>query len=346
MTSDKVMAGFRGAGRVVSAIVIAYFFLLTLMVATAQQKVVATLVKDNVGYDYSVAIRYYFGNQNLIALRTKNSSAIKQATSAQRKAADALSDAQRTLAAEAADLQQDLQNLAGRGCPGAQVTVQTPPDPGALLTAAAATQHCGASGVDPVQKGIANEVNEGADSVRRTLDEIAGYNRDSEDQADQLKLLHDERQSLASEFESAGKAASSIAILRVFEESWWPGATQLVYLPPSLMAIALAFSSGLFGALLITLVLFVYPENQFKFTRSASYGGRILLGGLIALGVFVLLFSGVAVLGGVEGSNTQNLMAYAAIGILSGMFSDRAAGWLSEQSGFSSPRTDPPTDPG
>src|SRR5438105_1828162 len=112
MPSDKIMAGFRGGGRVVSAVVIAYFFLLTLMVATAQQKVVATLVKDNVGYDYSVAIRYYFGNQNLIALRTKNSSAIKEATSNQRKAADALSDAQRTLAAEAADLQQDLGNLA------------------------------------------------------------------------------------------------------------------------------------------------------------------------------------------------------------------------------------------
>ncbi|MGZ8997946.1 MAG: hypothetical protein ACXW2T_03720, partial [Allosphingosinicella sp.] len=75
-----------------------------------------------------------------------------------------------------------------------------------------------------------------------------------------------------------------------------------------------------------------------KFTRSASYGGRILLGGLIALGVFVLLFSGVAVLGGSESNaNSHNLMAYAAIGILSGMFSDQAAGWLSERSTFAGP---------
>jgi hypothetical protein len=54
--------------------------------------------------------------------------------------------------------------------------------------------------------------------------------------------------------------------------------------------------------------------------------------------VFVLLYSGVAVLGGSESNgNSQNLMAYAAIGILSGMFSDQAAGWLSEHSTFASP---------
>jgi hypothetical protein len=34
------------------------------------------------------------------------------------------------------------------------------------------------------------------------------------------------------------------------------------------MAIILAFTSGLFGALLITLVIFVYPDSQFKFTKS------------------------------------------------------------------------------
>jgi drug/metabolite transporter (DMT)-like permease len=84
-------------------------------------------------------------------------------------------------------------------------------------------------------------------------------------------------------------------------------------------------------------VIFVYPESRFKFTRSSSYAGRILLGGLIALGVFVLLFSGVAVLGGSDTGNSQNLMAYSAIGILCGMFSDQAAGWLSERSTLTMP---------
>jgi hypothetical protein len=97
----------------------------------------------------------------------------------------------------------------------------------------------------------------------------------------------------------------------------------------------LATVSGLFGALLITLILFVYPDNRYKFTRTKSYFGRILLGGLIALGVFVLMFSGVAVLAGPDSSGSaQNLIAYGGIGILAGMFSDQAAGWLSDRSMF------------
>ena len=99
--------------------------------------------------------------------------------------------------------------------------------------------------------------------------------------------------------------------------------------------IILASVSGLFGALLITLILFVYPDNRYKFTRTNSYFGRILLGGLIALGVFVLMFSGVSVLSGPNASGSaQNLIAYGGIGILAGMFSDQAAGWLSDRSMF------------
>ena len=114
-----------------------------------------------------------------------------------------------------------------------------------------------------------------------------------------------------------------------------PLTKELVYVPPALTGIVLATVSGLFGALLITLILFVYPDNRYKFTRTNSYYGRILLGGLIALGVFVLMFSGVAVLAGPNASGSaQNLIAYGGIGILSGMFSDQAAGWLSDRSVF------------
>ncbi|HEU0135197.1 MAG TPA: hypothetical protein VFR28_10265, partial [Allosphingosinicella sp.] len=119
------------------------------------------------------------------------------------------------------------------------------------------------------------------------------------------------------------------------EDSRWPLARQLVYVPPVLTGIILASVSGLFGALLITLILFVYPDNRYKFTRTQSYFGRILLGGLIALGVFVLMFSGVSVLSGPNASGSaQNLVAYGGIGILAGMFSDQAAGWLSDRSIF------------
>ena len=135
--------------------------------------------------------------------------------------------------------------------------------------------------------------------------------------------------------EAAARSGDIIAVLKVFEDSHWPLAKQLVYVPPALTGIILASVSGLFGALLITLILFVYPDNRYKFTRTKSYYGRILLGGLIALGVFVLMFSGVAVLAGPNASGSaQNLIAYGGIGILAGMFSDQAAGWLSDRSVF------------
>jgi hypothetical protein len=342
--SDNSKTLLRAFLRVGSAALIAYFFIIVLLVATAQQKVVDALAKQNVGYDYSVAIDYYFGKTSLKALRDANTRAIKAVTAEMRQESDALADANQKLLEESADLRDDLGRLAALGCSSPAFAADAPAEPGALLTAAASTQHCVAETDDenPRVKEVADEVNAGADAERATLDAIAGINREIDDDKDHLALLEEERGAIAGEFDSAGKAAGIIAILRVFEGSRWPLAGALVYVPPALMAIILAFASGLFGALLITLVIFVYPDSQFKFTKSASYGGRILLGGLIALGVFVLLYSGVAVLGGNEtGGNSHNLMAYAAIGILSGMFSDQAAGWLSEHSTFATPAGEP-----
>jgi len=345
-TINAARAVWRGA----LAAAVAYVFVTILLVATAQQKVVEALAADNVGYDYNVAVRYYFGKENLKALRDSNSGQIKQATDRLRRANDGVAGAQRALAGQAADLQEDLARLSAAGCAEVQIAVQANPDPVSLLTAAGTAQHCGRGDAAGAIRPILAEVTQGASDVRRSLDDMAGFNRDVEDENDQLKLLQEERATIAGQFESAGKASGIITILRVFEDSRWPLLRQLVYMPPSLTAIVLAAVSGLFGALLITLVLFVYPDNRFNFTRSASYEGRILLGGLIALGVFVLLYSGVAILGGGGASgNSHNLMAYSAFGILSGMFSDQAAGWLSDRAAFTSRpaagQDSPPPDP-
>jgi hypothetical protein len=94
----------------------------------------------------------------------------------------------------------------------------------------------------------------------------------------------------------------------------------------------LAFASGLFGALLITLVLVVYPKNDLTLSSGeGGYGARILLGGLISICVFVVLGGGTAVLGtsGAFAEGEANFLAFCAIGILAGMFSDRVANWLS-----------------
>ncbi|HEX8381655.1 MAG TPA: hypothetical protein VF619_14030 [Allosphingosinicella sp.] len=328
--------------RAAVAILVTYVFVVVLLVATAQQKVDDALTKEAVGYDYSVAVRYYFGKESLRNVVAENSRATKQSTAQLREANDRVQAAGGMLAARTADLASDLQRLAAAGCP-APPAPETPPTPAELVTMAEATQHCAAEAesANPAVPAISRDVLEGQRAVRKSLDDVAGLKRDSEDVQDRLDLLQAERNNIDKQLEAAARSGDIIAVLKVFEDSRWPLARQLVYVPPALTGILLASVSGLFGALLITLILFVYPDNRYNFTRTASFYGRILLGGLIALGVFVLMFSGVAVLAGPNASGSaQNLVAYGAIGILAGMFSDQAAGWLSDRSVFKPERTD------
>lgn len=322
--------------RTLVAVAVTYIFIVVLLVATAQQKVDDALTKEAVGYDYSVAVRYYFGRESLKNVVSENSDSIKQSTAQLRAANDRLQSANRTVAAEAADLAEDLARLTTAGCP-APPAPDTPPTPDELVSMAVATQHCAAERGEatPAIPPIAADVLAGQRSVQKSLDDAAGLKRDADDVQDRLDLLQAERNDINKQTEAAARSGDIIAVLKVFEDSEWPLAKQLVYVPPALTGIILASVSGLFGALLITLILFVYPDNRYKFTRTKSYFGRILLGGLIALGVFVLMFSGVAVLAGPNASGSaQNLIAYGGIGILAGMFSDQAAGWLSDRSVF------------
>jgi hypothetical protein len=118
------------------------------------------------------------------------------------------------------------------------------------------------------------------------------------------------------------------------EHHWLPGGDMLIELPPPIINIVLAFVSGMFGGLLLTMVFVVYPETSLSLTtRAAAYGPRILLGGLISLCVFVVVGGGTAVLGSNDtlAGGDANFLAFCAIGILAGMFSDRVATWLSER---------------
>jgi hypothetical protein len=322
--------------RALVAVLVTYVFIVVLLVATAQQKVDDALTKEAVGYDYSVAVRYYFGKESLRNTVGQNSEAVKQATARLRAANDRLQSARLVLTAQAADLAEDLGRLAAAGCP-VPAAPEARPTPAELISMAVATQHCAAErgSTNPAIAPAAADVLEGQRAVQKSLDDSAGLKRDSDDIQDRLDLLQAERIAIDKQLEAAARSGDIIAVLKVFEDSRWPLARQLVYVPPALTGIILASVSGLFGALLITLILFVYPDNLYKFTRTKSYFGRILLGGLIALGVYVLMFSGVSVLAGPNDSGSaQNLIAYSGIGILAGMFSDQAAGWLSDRSMF------------
>src|SRR3954469_21596445 len=112
--------------RTVVAVLVTYVFVVVLLVATAQQKVDDALTKEAVGYDYSVAVRYYFGRESLKNVVGENSQAIKQSTAPLRAAHARLHAANRLPTDQAADLAEDLGRLTAAGCP-APPAPETPP---------------------------------------------------------------------------------------------------------------------------------------------------------------------------------------------------------------------------
>jgi hypothetical protein len=128
------------------------------------------------------------------------------------------------------------------------------------------------------------------------------------------------------------KAERSFGDMEVMFQRWVLFGNELVQFPPPLLQILLTFVSGLFGGLLVTLILIVYPSNEVK-QKDARPVTRTFLGGFIAVCVYIILLSGTAVLGSANASTGAgtNYMAFCGIGILAGMYSDRVAGWLSER---------------
>jgi len=121
--------------------------------------------------------------------------------------------------------------------------------------------------------------------------------------------------------------------LSVLRSSWVLGGSVLLSFPPSMLQILLSFFSGAFGAILVTLILIVYPNDSAVEAATREYFSRVLLGGLIAVCVYVVLAGGSSILGGdseFEGGSA-NFMTFCAVCILAGMFSDRVAAWLSER---------------
>ncbi|HEU0134466.1 MAG TPA: hypothetical protein VFR28_06555, partial [Allosphingosinicella sp.] len=205
--------------RIAVALAVTYLFVVVLLVATAQQKVDDALTKEAVGYDYSVAVRYYFGRESLSHAVGENSQAIKQSTGRLRAANDRVQSAGRGLAAQAADLAEDLSRLTAAGCP-APPAPETPPTPAELVGMAVATQHCAAErgSANPAIAPVAADVLEGQRSVQKSLDDLAGLKRDSEDIQDRLDLLQAERTAIDKRLEAAARSGDIIAVLKVFED--------------------------------------------------------------------------------------------------------------------------------
>ena len=109
---------------------------------------------------------------------------------------------------------------------------------------------------------------------------------------------------------------------------WFP--TSLANYPPFIVHVLLSFFSGMFGALLVTMVFVVYPSKLRERVSAKLYYKRVFLGGLVAVTVFIVLTGGASILGtGDTGQVATNVMSFTAIGLLAGMFSDTVADWLS-----------------
>ncbi len=314
-------SGIRAPLRMVGALAIALVFVSVLMTASAQQEVVRQLaaVDPKLGYSSACVIKRQVDQADQDA---RVAAANEQAAN---RAADEASD---MLDAARSDFNDDwtamlprLRVLArSRRC-GLDRSVPDPANDAQRGQIMAALNVCPAAApilAAPAASGPATDYRRmlaAQQSVAQARQALARAQAVSGALSRQDAKAKDVRDS----FDATSKLRSS----------WYLGGDLLIDFPPALLQIILSFVSGTFGALLLTLVLIVYPNNRFTMASDGGYGARTLLGGLIALCVYVVLNGGSAVLGSANPSGGGNYMTFCAIAILAGMFSDRVASWLS-----------------
>ncbi|MFL6759042.1 hypothetical protein [Sphingomonas sp.] len=317
-----------GAG----ASTIGFFFLVFVMIATAQQDVVARMKAEGMtlGYSSALALENQVKAQRDDEIKQKN-----QEASVNAKLTDAqlaLDEAQRDFETAWVELKATADRISRLGLCNLS---PTEPDSANLRRAVASElQQCdsdpstGASNVRIVQtaKGQATQFTPISQKY------VAAYIRMSS-LTQQLANTHAQLVADQTFTDDQQKAHRSFGDMNVLLKPWVLFGQNLIQFPPALLQILLTFVSGLFGALLVTLILIVYPRTRIAKASQAKPVTRTFLGGLIAVCVYIVLLSGIAVVGsGTSGSGAgSNYMAFCGIGILAGMFSDRVAGWLSER---------------
>jgi hypothetical protein len=331
------------AYRWLTSLAITFIFISALMTATAQQRVTGALDKRPDKLSYSSAFN-----------KVKAAERVKQERDRLRDASTRLSETslqQRDRMAEAdGDLEEawsEIEPLIARiartpDCGLAGLPTDTPPH---RLTVWQRAADCARNGAVPdnlqAQVTAAGQT-PSSNYPKHYQDAIAAHRH-----VDALQSEFERTQTeLAQKDKDVADADSLSAVFdetTVIRDAWYALGSLFVGFPPALLLILLAFISGMFGALLITLVLIVYPKSEFAGAAGQEYSSRLLLGGVISVGVYVLLGGGSAVLGNTDpfGQSQANFMTFSAVGVLAGMFSDRVAAWLSERANafFSTRRT-------
>jgi hypothetical protein len=318
--------------QVIGAAAIGFFFIVVVMIATAQQDVLTRMKAENfsVGYSSALALRSEAKAKAaaLPALQLKE----RKLSFDQGEAQSGFEQAQHNLD-EAWDEFRPAYLRAVRAnlCDLSQSAADTP---NLRLAIATEVDQC------KLEAGTPANSSRLLSPARAAAERFIPIGRTYFDKSNQLSAISRQlaytRQQISvnqSLTDDQQKAMRSFGDMDVLLQPWVLFGHFFVQFPPPLLQFLLTFVSGLFGALLVTLILIVYPSNLIETADSARPVTRTFLGGFIALCVYIVLLSGTAVLGSSNsgaGAGT-NYMAFCGIGILAGMFSDRVAGWLSKQ---------------
>lgn len=333
--------GIAAVWRVLFAFGVTYIFTIVLLTASAQQQVIAALTEVDPKLDYSTA---YVRDRELHENRVKADNLTK--------------DEQRLLRShEAAErgYSEDLSRFneawgdVSRLADSLSLTGKCDPRPGSEplptwswyvacvnspeLSAAEKRRFSGPLSLTPAIPELYR-------AQRSRADNVMGIERGLARTRTDITAAH----AVVKDGEALRGAFDEMDALRT---GWLLAGGIFIHFPPLLLQILLALAAGSFGALLLTIVLSVYPSTAIKFTSGQGFELRVLLGGLIAVGVYVVLSGGVSVLGSSSalGDGPINVMTFCAVGILAGMFSDRVAFWLSEKADvfFATEQPKPPT---
>lgn len=322
--SNRLLLWFVHGGGVLFVTLV---FLLLVMTAVAQQEVLASIKQQQLSLGYSAALSVNNEargiNDELRGLRGEARGLTRQLRADQVN----FNSAQRHWQDDWDELQPFLERLA-KAC-----QIDMPRDKGVGARAAALNdlKQCRANARETPSPLLA-----AADGAAKNFEEAETQYRNAFDAflttKDKLETAR-AQQAVTALSDTQQKVSTSFSEMDVLLSNWMVVGGLLVLFPPALLQILLTFFSGLFGAILVTLVLLVYPKSQFDITSSTETWARVFLGGLIALCVYIVLLGGTAVMGassGLSGAGS-NYMAFCGIGILAGMFSDRVAFWLSDR---------------
>lgn len=329
---NRTAAAGKRVVEVAAAIGIGFLFLVVVMIATAQQDVVSRMKAEQLSMGYNSAL--------LVRMRAnQKAEAIPGLELREREALAKVRNSEAALAQEQRDFDlawEEFEPLAARLSRTGACDIAVAGDATARARAVTANQVLQCVPEGGTGPGTMRLLQQARDAARQFVGVLQQFVRaqDALNGANaQLAGVREQLQASRTLSDDEQKALRSFSDMDVLLQPWMVGASFLVQFPPALLQILLTFTSGLFGALLVTLVLIVYPKNLVAGSAGAHAATRTFLGGLIALCVYIVLLSGAAVLGSgtsAEGAGS-NYMAFTGIGILAGMFSDRVAGWLSKQ---------------